>query len=66
MKEGWMKNDEGWLFQAVEGFWLQKDKLMDICECRVTFATVSNVFVKFEFFSSIRDHWVIFGITYNY
>ena len=32
MKEGWINNDEGWMmneggqwFQAVEGFWLQTD-----------------------------------------
>ena len=39
MKEGWMKNDKEWLFQAVEGFWLHMDRVMDICECRVDFAT---------------------------
>ena len=33
MKEGWIKNDEGrmendegWWFQAVDGFWLQTDR----------------------------------------
>ena len=50
MKEGWMKNDEGrmmndegWWFQAVEGFCRQTDERTDertdICECRVAFAT---------------------------
>ena len=24
--EGWMNNDEGWGFQAVEGFWFMTDK----------------------------------------
>ena len=43
MKEGWMKNDEGWWFQAVEGFWFMTDRRTDertdICDCRVAFAT---------------------------
>ena len=43
MKEGWMKNDEGWWFQSVEGFCCLTDRLMneqtDIGECRVAFAT---------------------------
>ena len=37
--EGWRMNDEGWWFQDVEGFCFQTNRLMDICECRVTFAT---------------------------
>ena len=37
--EGWMKNDEGWWFQAAEGFWWRTDRLTDICDCRVAFAT---------------------------
>ena len=32
-------NDEGWWFQAVEGFCRQTNKQTDICDCRVTFAT---------------------------
>ena len=53
MKEGWMKSDEGWMknderwrmndavwwFQVVEGFWFMTDRLTDICDCRVAFAT---------------------------
>ena len=47
MKEGWMKNDEcwrmndeGWWFQAVEGFCDgQTNERTDICDCRVAFAT---------------------------
>ena len=37
--EWWMMNDEGWCFQAVEGFCRQTDRRTDICECRVAFAT---------------------------
>ena len=41
--EGWMMNDEGLWFQAVEGFWLMTDGQMnertDICDCRVAFMT---------------------------
>ena len=65
MNEGWMKNDEGWRmkdegwwFQA--GFWLQTDRITDICECRVAFATEVGLFVllsilqqKLKFFNSI-------------
>ena len=40
--EGWMKNDKGWWFQAVEGFWLQT-VITDICECRVAFATEKSL-----------------------
>ena len=39
MKEGWMKNDEGWWFQAVEGFCWRTDEWTDICDCRVASAT---------------------------
>ena len=43
MNEEWMKNDEGWWFQAVEGFCFLTDRLTnkqtDIGECRVAFAT---------------------------
>ena len=40
MKEGWMKNDEGWWFQAVEGFLLTDRQTMDkICDYRVAFMT---------------------------
>ena len=55
MKEGWMKNvkdelwmmkDEGWWFQAVEGFWGQTDKRTDICDCRVAFATENFLDLK--------------------
>ena len=38
-------NDEGWWFQAVEGFWFMTDERTngrtDICDCRVAFATES-------------------------
>ena len=37
--EGWRMNDEGWWFQAVEGFLWLTDERTDICECRVAFAT---------------------------
>ena len=38
--EGWMKNDEGWRMM-ISSCWgvLITDRLMDICECRVAFAT---------------------------
>ena len=49
MKEGWMKNDQGWRmkdddFKLLRGFcdWLtdgQTNERTDICECRVAFAT---------------------------
>ena len=46
MNEVWMKNDEGgrmndegWWYQAVEGFCWQTDEQTDICDCRVAFAT---------------------------
>ena len=32
-------SDEGWWFQAVEGFCRLIDGRTDICECRVAFAT---------------------------
>ena len=68
MKEGWMKNDEGWLkndegwkmndewwwFQAVEGFWSQTDKLMDICEWRVAFATDKHI----NLYTWVQRHWI--------
>ena len=34
-----MMKDEGWGFQAVEGFWGQTDDWTNISECRVAFAT---------------------------
>ena len=42
-----MKNDEGWMimvkdddFKLLRGFgYRQTDRLMEICECRVAFAT---------------------------
>ena len=41
--EGWMMNDEGWWFPAIEGFCRLTDRQMDgrtdICDCRVAFAT---------------------------
>ena len=46
-----MKNDEGWWFQAVEGFWYRMDgqrELMDIIECRVAFATEKWVGTDYE------------------
>ena len=51
--EGWRMNDEGWWFQALEGFlWLidgQMNKWTDICKCRVAFAN-SNFFYFFLIF----------------
>ena len=58
MKEGWMKNDEwwrvndeGWWFQAVEGFCRQTNRQTnertDICDCRVAFSTEN---IKYVFF----------------
>ena len=37
--EGWKMNDDGWWFQAVEGFCFMTDERTDICDCRVAFAT---------------------------
>ena len=41
--EGWRMKDEGWWFQAVEGFCRQTNERTneqtDICDCRVAFAT---------------------------
>ena len=45
MKEGWMKNEEGWMmkdddFKLLRGFASDRtDRLTDICECRIAFAT---------------------------
>ena len=49
MKEGWMKNEEGWMmkdddFKLLRGFEdeqtnRQTDRWLDISECRVAFAT---------------------------
>ena len=49
MKEGWMKNDDGWMmkdddFYLLRGFGLwqtngRTNEQTDICECRVAFAT---------------------------
>ena len=44
MKKGWMKNDEGWMknddFKLLRGFDLWRmDEQMDICDCRIVFAT---------------------------
>ena len=45
--EGWMINDAGWWFQAVDGFCRQTDeqtdRQTDICDCRVAFATENMV-----------------------
>ena len=41
--EWWRMNDEGWWFQAVEGFCRQTDGRTDICDCRVAFATEKMV-----------------------
>ena len=53
MKEGWLKNDEGWMKNELWGmmissYWgvLVTDRITDICECRVAFAT-ENVFPPF-------------------
>ena len=35
--EGWKMNDEGWWFQTVDGFCRLTNRLMDTCDCRVTF-----------------------------
>ena len=35
-KKGWMKNDEGWWFEVVEGLCRWTDAETIICECRVT------------------------------
>ena len=57
MKEGWMKNDVGWWFQAVEGFCFQTDKRTndrtDICDCRVAFATEKRM-LKHPIFISVQ------------
>ena len=43
MKDEWrMRKNEWWWFQAVEGFWLQTDRLTDLCDCRVTFVTEND------------------------
>ena len=51
MNEEWERiKNEGLWFQAVEGFWLQTDRwmdrIMDMCECRVTFATENILFLE--------------------
>ena len=51
-EESRMKNDEGWWFQAVDGFWLWTEKLTDICECRVAFET-ENLFPFFHSFKLV-------------
>ena len=34
--------DEGWWFQAVEGFCFMTDERTDICNCRVAFVTEND------------------------
>ena len=53
MKEGWIKNDEGWWFQAVEGFCFRRT---DICNCRVAFVTEKGWF-KCQYKN--RKHYLI-------
>ena len=57
MNEGWRMNDGGWWFQDVKGFWLrtdgQTDRITDICECRVAFATEKNV---------VTDTYIMFSV----
>ena len=49
--EGWMINDVGWWFQANEGFCRRTNewtnKVTDICDCGVAFATEN--YQKFNF-----------------
>ena len=55
--EGWRMNDEGWWFQAVEGFWLQTDRrtdrITDICDSRVAFATENYPNLTFNMCNSM-------------
>ena len=40
----WRMKDEGWWFQALRVFCFLTDRWMDICNCRVTFATEKKTF----------------------
>ena len=70
MKEGWMKNDEGWMkndewwMKNDEGWrmmisscwgilWLI-DRRMDICECRVAFATENLHYIQLRILKGNR------------
>ena len=70
MKEGWMKNiegwrmsGEGWWFQAAEGFlWLtdgQTNKQIDICECRVAFATEKSNTLNIDYSTYDYPWWLL-------
>ena len=48
INEEWKTNDEGWWFQAEEGFCFMTDRRSDICNCRVTFATENSLKEKNE------------------
>ena len=65
--EGWMMNDEGWWFQAVEGFCFLTDrqtdwwmnKQTDIGECRVAFATEKFSLRKFNIFKASHGPYIV-------
>ena len=68
--EEWMMSDEWWWFQAVEGFCFLTDRLTDIGECRVAFATEKTIFITakkcmervnmVKMINRYRDHYLIF------
>ena len=56
--EGWRINDEGWWFQAVEGFCFMTDWQTDnICDCRVAFATENNNCFRDTLYKCQVDVW---------
>ena len=62
MKEGWMENDEGWM-KNDEG-WRQTDRLTDIGECRVVFATEKFCYkIKERFLFKMRS---VYLFTHDY
>ena len=60
MNEGWMKNDEGWWFQAVEGFWLQTDpRTLVNVESLLQLKIEEEISEAFSTFTTA--HWAILG-----
>ena len=57
--EGWIMNHEGW----IEGFCWQIDKLTDICDCRVAFATEKWIRLLLRIY---RVWWLVFYPSFSW
>ena len=51
-----MMKDEGWWFQAVEGFCRQMDRQTEICDCWVTFATEKDCQGHYPGYQNCQEH----------